>query len=119
MADRWDDFTGEINEFIWCQLKQKDVMLLSGYAGSGKSKAARKIEEFYGNTKTVRLNRFPSLFLFQQYRIQNIIYLNKYQNLKTINLTNIKQGNSKRQYSRRRNKLDSYHEIKVFNKISQ
>ncbi|CAD8148995.1 unnamed protein product [Paramecium pentaurelia] len=35
---------GEINEFIWKQ--QKDSLLIHGQAGSGKSTAARKIEEF-------------------------------------------------------------------------
>ncbi|CAD8119904.1 unnamed protein product [Paramecium sonneborni] len=35
---------GEINEFIWKQ--QKDCFLIHGQAGSGKSTAARKIEEF-------------------------------------------------------------------------
>ncbi|CAD8113161.1 unnamed protein product [Paramecium sonneborni] len=59
MADRWDDFTGEINEFIWCQLKQKDVMLLSGYAGSGKSKAARKIEEFLWKQQNHQIKWIP------------------------------------------------------------
>ncbi|CAD8046507.1 unnamed protein product [Paramecium primaurelia] len=35
---------GEINEFIWKQ--QKDSLLIHGQAGSGKSTAARKIEEY-------------------------------------------------------------------------
>ena len=35
---------GEINEFLWKE--PKDSMLIHGQAGSGKSTAARKIEEF-------------------------------------------------------------------------
>ncbi|CAD8100388.1 unnamed protein product [Paramecium sonneborni] len=69
MVQQWNDPNGEVNEFIWeyeilrekeqveaekeieiedkiQQKELKDVMLISGYAGSGKSKAARKIEEF-------------------------------------------------------------------------
>ncbi|CAD8099382.1 unnamed protein product [Paramecium sonneborni] len=53
MADKWNDYSGEVNEFIWNESKQKDVMLLSGNAGSGKSKAARKIEEFIWNQKGI------------------------------------------------------------------
>ncbi|CAD8120542.1 unnamed protein product [Paramecium sonneborni] len=46
MSEQQDDYGGEVNEFIWGVSKQNDVMLLSGNAGSGKSRAARKIEEF-------------------------------------------------------------------------
>ncbi|CAD8125274.1 unnamed protein product [Paramecium sonneborni] len=69
MMNQWDDPKGEVNEFIWEEELQKnegqndqqdqndqqekpkkkelkDVLLISGFAGSGKSKAARKIEEF-------------------------------------------------------------------------
>ncbi|CAD8072803.1 unnamed protein product [Paramecium sonneborni] len=45
LDDVQNNFDGEVNEFIWREEK-KDVMLLSGNAGSGKSRAARKIEEF-------------------------------------------------------------------------
>ncbi|CAD8130707.1 unnamed protein product [Paramecium sonneborni] len=51
MMNQWDDPEGEVNEFIWKEELQKkkelkDVLLISGFAGSGKSKAARKKEEF-------------------------------------------------------------------------
>ncbi|CAD8122656.1 unnamed protein product [Paramecium sonneborni] len=49
LNDDKDNFKGEVNEFIWNQNENKDVMLLSGNAGSGKSRAARKIEEFIWN----------------------------------------------------------------------
>ncbi|CAD8102380.1 unnamed protein product [Paramecium sonneborni] len=60
IKEQWDDSEGEVNEFIWeDEIKKKkqnskgkkDVLLLSGNAGSGKSKAARKIEEFIWKQK--------------------------------------------------------------------
>lgn len=45
--DTFDDFKGEVNEFLWSPSKnKKDIMLLKGKAGSGKSRAVRNIEEF-------------------------------------------------------------------------
>ncbi|CAD8180877.1 unnamed protein product [Paramecium octaurelia] len=58
MCAQWNAFEGEVNEFIWGD-KQKDVMLLSGNAGSGKSKAARKIEEFIWKQKGVQSKWIP------------------------------------------------------------
>ncbi|CAD8109121.1 unnamed protein product [Paramecium sonneborni] len=49
LNDALNNFDGEKNEFIWDEKEMKDVMLLSGNAGSGKSRAARKIEEFIWN----------------------------------------------------------------------
>ncbi|CAD8191441.1 unnamed protein product [Paramecium octaurelia] len=42
-----NNYDGEVNEFLWSEdEKQKDVMLIKGKAGSGKSRASRNIEEF-------------------------------------------------------------------------
>ncbi|CAD8129545.1 unnamed protein product [Paramecium sonneborni] len=47
LKSKYNNFQGEINEFLWCENEsQKDVMLLKGKAGSGKSRASRNIEEF-------------------------------------------------------------------------
>ncbi|CAD8165613.1 unnamed protein product [Paramecium octaurelia] len=59
MCEQWNDFTGEVNEFIWDESKQNDVMLLSGNAGSGKSKAAKKIEEFLWKQKEINSKWIP------------------------------------------------------------
>ncbi|CAD8111280.1 unnamed protein product [Paramecium sonneborni] len=62
IQDQWNNFKGEINEFIWCDEQIKDVMLLSGFAGSGKSKAARKIEEFLWKQKEID-SRWTPIFV--------------------------------------------------------
>ncbi|CAK74528.1 unnamed protein product (macronuclear) [Paramecium tetraurelia] len=59
MSEQWNDFTGEVNEFIWDESKSNDVMLLSGNAGSGKSKAARKIEEFLWKQREINSKWIP------------------------------------------------------------
>ncbi|CAD8113818.1 unnamed protein product [Paramecium primaurelia] len=59
MSEQYNDFQGEVNEFIWDQNSQKDVMLLSGSAGSGKSKAARKIEELVWKQKGILSKWIP------------------------------------------------------------
>ncbi|CAD8081390.1 unnamed protein product [Paramecium primaurelia] len=47
---QYDNFEGEVNEFLWNkQERTKDVMLLKGRAGSGKSRAAINIEELLWN----------------------------------------------------------------------
>ncbi|CAD8140545.1 unnamed protein product [Paramecium octaurelia] len=46
LKKNYNDFEGEINEFLWDEKERiKDVMLLKGRAGSGKSRAAKNIEE--------------------------------------------------------------------------
>ncbi|CAD8112077.1 unnamed protein product [Paramecium sonneborni] len=46
LKQQYNDFDGEINEFLWSENdRQKDVMLLRGKAGSGKSRASSNIEE--------------------------------------------------------------------------
>ncbi|CAK92590.1 unnamed protein product (macronuclear) [Paramecium tetraurelia] len=46
LKQNYNDFEGEINEFLWDENERiKDVMLLKGRAGSGKSRAAKNIEE--------------------------------------------------------------------------
>ncbi|CAD8138216.1 unnamed protein product [Paramecium pentaurelia] len=61
MVDQWNDKKGEINEFFWQSDTSilKDVMLLSGNAGSGKSKAARKIEEFLWKEQGINSKWIP------------------------------------------------------------
>ncbi|TNV74959.1 hypothetical protein FGO68_gene15006 [Halteria grandinella] len=56
---------GEINEFIWKQ--QKDSLLIHGQAGSGKSTAARKIEEFlwiFYQKNKIQENYIPLIPIF-------------------------------------------------------
>ncbi|CAD8077908.1 unnamed protein product [Paramecium sonneborni] len=58
------DYGGEVNEFIWHdnikdQGNEKDVMLLSGFAGSGKSRAAKKIEEFLWKSQGTQSEWIP------------------------------------------------------------
>ncbi|CAD8125983.1 unnamed protein product [Paramecium sonneborni] len=44
---KFDDFSGEINEFLWeMKERKKDIMLIKGKAGSGKSRAAKNVEEY-------------------------------------------------------------------------
>ncbi|CAD8066866.1 unnamed protein product [Paramecium sonneborni] len=46
LSEKTEDYDPEINEFLWFDKnKDKDVLLLRGQAGSGKSRAATKIEE--------------------------------------------------------------------------
>ncbi|CAD8109796.1 unnamed protein product [Paramecium primaurelia] len=46
LKSQQNDFDGEINEFLWSDKdKIKDVLLLRGKAGSGKSRASSNIEE--------------------------------------------------------------------------
>ncbi|CAD8084348.1 unnamed protein product [Paramecium primaurelia] len=59
LSEQQNDFKGEVNEFIWDKNSQKDVMLVSGFAGSGKSKAARKIEEFLWKQKGTQSKWIP------------------------------------------------------------
>ncbi|CAD8172290.1 unnamed protein product [Paramecium pentaurelia] len=54
LKSKYNNFQGEINEFLWCESEsQKDVLLLKGKAGSGKSRASRNIEEFLWLNDTV------------------------------------------------------------------
>ncbi|CAD8113598.1 unnamed protein product [Paramecium sonneborni] len=47
ISKQYNNYEGEVNEFLWSDGEQyKDVMLLKGKAGSGKSRASRNIEEF-------------------------------------------------------------------------
>ncbi|CAD8193283.1 unnamed protein product [Paramecium pentaurelia] len=59
------DKDGEVNEFIWHQnlgtenAEDKDVMIISGYAGSGKSRSAKKIEEFIWKSQGAQSEWIP------------------------------------------------------------
>lgn len=47
ITKKFNNYEGEVNEFLWSEGERtKDVMLLKGKAGSGKSRASRNIEEF-------------------------------------------------------------------------
>ncbi|CAD8198784.1 unnamed protein product [Paramecium pentaurelia] len=60
IKDQYDNYDGEVNEFLWSdQEKQKDVMLIKGKAGSGKSRASRNIEEFIWICDTISPNWVP------------------------------------------------------------
>ncbi|CAK64635.1 unnamed protein product (macronuclear) [Paramecium tetraurelia] len=60
IKNQYDNFDGEVNEFLWSdQEKQKDVMLIKGKAGSGKSRAARNIEEFIWICDSIKPNWIP------------------------------------------------------------
>ncbi|CAD8119818.1 unnamed protein product [Paramecium sonneborni] len=58
--DDQNDYEGEMNEFLWDEKERyKDVLLLKGKAGSGKSRAARNIEEFLWKFDTQQPNWYP------------------------------------------------------------
>ncbi|CAD8121214.1 unnamed protein product [Paramecium sonneborni] len=60
LKDDQNDYNGEINEFLWDKNERyKDVLLLKGKAGSGKSRAARNIEEFLWKFDTLQPNWYP------------------------------------------------------------
>ncbi|CAD8114811.1 unnamed protein product [Paramecium sonneborni] len=46
LVDEQNNLEAEVNEFLWKEYQDKDVLLIHGIAGSGKSTLARKIEEF-------------------------------------------------------------------------
>ncbi|CAD8077824.1 unnamed protein product [Paramecium sonneborni] len=66
LKEQIQDQNGEVNEFIWHETQEnkdntgeKDVMLLSGFAGSGKSRAAKKIEEFIWQSQGIQSEWIP------------------------------------------------------------
>ncbi|CAD8073443.1 unnamed protein product [Paramecium sonneborni] len=66
LKEQIQDRNGEVNEFIWHETlaikgntEEKDVMLLSGFAGSGKSRAAKKIEEFIWQSQGIQSEWIP------------------------------------------------------------
>ncbi|CAD8132531.1 unnamed protein product [Paramecium octaurelia] len=60
IANKHDDFDGEVNEFLWSDYeKKKDIMLIKGKAGSGKSRASRNIEELIWSCDQISPNWIP------------------------------------------------------------
>ncbi|CAK79314.1 unnamed protein product (macronuclear) [Paramecium tetraurelia] len=60
MKSNYYDYDGEVNEFLWSEdEKQKDVMLIKGKAGSGKSRASCNIEEFIWINDSISPNWIP------------------------------------------------------------
>ncbi|CAK69830.1 unnamed protein product (macronuclear) [Paramecium tetraurelia] len=60
IANRYDNFDGEVNEFLWSDYeKNKDIMLIKGKAGSGKSRASRNIEELIWSCDMIWPNWIP------------------------------------------------------------
>ncbi|CAD8197248.1 unnamed protein product [Paramecium pentaurelia] len=60
LANQYDNFDGEVNEFLWSDYeKNKDIMLIKGKAGSGKSRASRNIEELIWNCDKFSPNWIP------------------------------------------------------------
>ncbi|CAD8105109.1 unnamed protein product [Paramecium sonneborni] len=56
----YENYDGEVNEFLWSEYeKQKDVMIIKGKAGSGKSRASRNIEEFIWICDKISPNWIP------------------------------------------------------------
>ncbi|CAD8128400.1 unnamed protein product [Paramecium sonneborni] len=58
ISNKEDGKDAEINEFLWVD-NNKDVLLLRGQAGSGKSKAATKIEETLWEMEHIKPNWKP------------------------------------------------------------
>ncbi|CAD8084357.1 unnamed protein product [Paramecium sonneborni] len=57
---QYDNFVGEVNEFLWNKKeRRKDVMLLKGKAGSGKSRASINIEELLWNFDQIEPKWIP------------------------------------------------------------
>ncbi|CAD8210407.1 unnamed protein product [Paramecium octaurelia] len=72
MKLQFDNYDGEVNEFLWSEYESlKDVMLIKGKAGSGKSRASRNIEEFIWICDSISPNWIPIYMSLPQLKDPN------------------------------------------------